>query len=201
MTTFRKTLTRSTAIALAMTCTPAFAQMEEITVTARKVEERLLDTPIAIAAITGEDLAARHIVNLQDLAQNVPGTNVVNQASNGARSDRSFQAVVVRGIAPSSSALQTASIFVDGVPVASSSAIQTITSPERVEVLKGPQSAYFGRQTFAGAINVVNKLPTSEFSGQVTALGGTRSNYDATVEMSGPLAGDALGFQIGRAHV
>ncbi len=193
---FRTRLICSTAIAVVAVAAPALAQMEEITVTARKVEERLLDTPIAIAAITGDDLAARHIVNLQDLAQNVPGTNVVNQASNGARSDRSFQAVVVRGVAPSSSALQTASIFIDGVPVASSSAVQTITSPERVEVLKGPQSAYFGRQTFAGAINIVNKMPAQEFSGTITGMAATRHNYDVTAELSGPLAGDVLGFRV-----
>ena len=192
---FRTKLSGSTAVAIVLAAAPAFAQMEEITVTARKVEERLLDTPIAISALTGADLAARNIVNLQDLAQNVPGTNVVNQATGGGRSDRSFQAIVIRGIAPSSSALQTSSIFIDGAPVASASALQTITSPERVEILKGPQSAYFGRQTFAGAINVVNKMPSADFTGQVSVMGATHANYDATVEASGPLAGDTLGFR------
>ncbi len=79
----RTKLVCSTAIAVAAMTAPALAQIEEITVTARKVEERLLDTPIAINAFTGEDIAARNIVSFQDLAQNTPGTNVVNQASGG----------------------------------------------------------------------------------------------------------------------
>jgi iron complex outermembrane receptor protein len=191
----RTKLVCSTAIAVAAMAAPALAQIEEITVTARKVEERLLDTPIAINAFTGDEIAARNIVNLQDLAQNTPGTNVVNQASGGARSDRSFQAVVMRGISPSGTQLQTSSIFIDGAPVASASAVQTITSPERVEILKGPQSAYFGRQTFAGAINVVNKMPSEEFGGKVSGTAATHANYDTTLELSGPLAGEVLGFR------
>jgi len=167
----------------------------DILVTARRKEERLLDTPIAISAITGDEINARRITSLQDLAQNIPGSNVINQASNGGRSDRSFQAVVLRGVSPSASQLQTASVFIDGVPVASASALQTITAPERVEVLKGPQSAYFGRQTFAGAINIVNKLPSDELTADLSGLAGSRANYDATIELSGPLLGDALGFR------
>ncbi len=107
----------------------------------------------------------------------------------------------MRGISPSGTQLQTSSIFIDGAPVTNASAIQTITSPERVEVLKGPQSAYFGRQTFAGAINIVNKMPSEEFTGQVSGMAATHANYDTSLELSGPLAGDALGFRItGRAN-
>lgn len=168
----------------------------DILVTARRKEERILDTPISINAITGDEISARRITSLQDLAQNVPGSNVINQASNGGRSDRSFQAVVLRGISPSTSQLQTASVFIDGVPVASASALQTITAPERVEVLKGPQSAYFGRQTFAGAINIVNKLPSDDLTASLSGLVGSRANYDATMELSGPLLGDVLGFRV-----
>jgi len=167
----------------------------DIVVTARRKEERILDTPITINAITGDEISARRITSLQDLSQNVPGSNVINQASNGGRSDRSFQAIVLRGVSPSTSQLQTASVFIDGVPVASASALQTITAPERVEVLKGPQSAYFGRQTFAGAINIVNKLPAEDLAASVSGLVGSRANYDATMELSGPLVGEALGFR------
>ncbi|MBB5686256.1 TonB-dependent receptor [Sphingobium boeckii] len=168
----------------------------EILVTARRKEENLLDTPVAIAAFSGDELAARNIVNLQDLSQSVPGANVVNQASNGGRSDRSFQAISLRGIAPTTGNLQTVSVFIDGVPVSSPVALQTITSPERIEIIKGPQSAYFGRQTFAGAINVVNKLPSEELTGSISGMVGTRANYDAIVELSGPILGEKLGFRV-----
>ncbi|MBB5684999.1 TonB-dependent receptor [Sphingobium boeckii] len=173
----------------------------EILVTARRRDENILSTPIAISALTSADLTARGAVTLQNIAESIPGLNLIGQASSGARSDRSFQAVVIRGITPSSTFVQTTSIFIDGVPVSSSTALQSITDPERIEVLKGPQSAYFGRQTFAGAINLVNKLPTDHLTAQVAAMGGTRGNYDFMGQISAPLIDDLLGVRItGRTY-
>ncbi|MDZ5649739.1 TonB-dependent receptor [Nitrospirillum sp. BR 11828] len=169
--------------------------LEEIVVTARRKNEDMLKTPVAITALTGGDIEARGITSTQDLAQFVPGANVVGQASNGGRADRSFQAIVLRGMAPSAAQLQTASLFIDGAPVSNPAAIQTITDPARVEVLKGPQSAYFGRQTFAGAINIVTKDPTEEFNGSIDGMVGTRHNQDFSAEISGPIIPDKLGFR------
>jgi iron complex outermembrane receptor protein len=183
------------------TATPAVAPAVEagppdILVTARRRSENILSTPIAISALTSADLTARGAVTLQNIAESIPGLNLVGQASSGARSDRSFQAVVIRGITPSSTFVQTTSIFIDGVPVSSSTALQSITDPERIEVLKGPQSAYFGRQTFAGAINLVNKLPSDHLTAQLSAMGGTRGNYDLMGEISAPLIDDILGIRV-----
>lgn len=86
-------------------------------------------------------------------------------------------------------------MFIDGVPVTQATALQTITNPARIEVMKGPQSATFGRQTFAGAINVVTKDPSAQLSGSLAGMVGTRANYDVAAELSGPLAGDLLGFR------
>jgi iron complex outermembrane receptor protein len=173
------------------------ANQGDILVTARRKSEDILKTPVAIQALTSADIAARGIVSVQDLAQFVPGLNDVGAATGGARSDRSYQEVVIRGMTPSnSSSSQTTSFFIDGVPVSSATAIQSVNDPERVEVLKGPQSAYFGRETFAGAINIVTKMPTEELSGSVTGLAGTRSNYDVTGAISGPIFGDVLGFRV-----
>ncbi|MDE1150853.1 MAG: TonB-dependent receptor [Azospirillaceae bacterium] len=175
---------------------PAEDGLEEIVVTARRKNEDMQKTPVAITALTGGDIEARGITSTQDLAQFVPGANVVGQASNGGRADRSFQAIVLRGMAPSTSQLQTASLFIDGAPVSNPAAIQTITDPERVEVLKGPQSAYFGRQTFAGAINIVTKDPTEEYSGSIDGMVGTRHNQDFSAEIAGPIIPDKLGFRL-----
>ena len=149
----------------------------DIVVTARRREENLLDTPIAISAFTSEALEQRGIKNLQDLGSFVPGLNIVGQATGGgARADRSFVGVILRGMQPSTSSAQTTSMFIDGVPVSQATALQVLTNPARVEVLKGPQSATFGRQTFAGAINVVTKEPADTLGGQISGMVGTRAN-------------------------
>lgn len=167
-----------------------------IVVTARRREEKLLETPIAISAFTSEALTERGITNLQDLGSFVPGLNIVGQATGGgARADRSFVGVILRGMQPSTSAAQTTSMFIDGVPVGQATALQVLTNPARVEVLKGPQSATFGRQTFAGAINVVTKEASDTLTGALSGMFGTRDNYDASAELSGPLIGDVLGFR------
>lgn len=168
----------------------------DIVVTARRREENLLDTPIAISAFTSEALEQRGIKNLQDLGSFVPGLNIVGQATGGgARADRSFVGVILRGMQPSTSSAQTTSMFIDGVPVSQATALQVLTNPARVEVLKGPQSATFGRQTFAGAINVVTKEPADTLGGQISGMVGTRANCDLSAELSGPLFGDILGFR------
>jgi iron complex outermembrane receptor protein len=165
----------------------------DIVVTARKTNENILKTPIAITALTGADLAARGVTSLTELSQFAPGLKIVSNSSG--RNDRSFQQVIVRGFTPSSSIAQTTSMFIDGVPVSSATGIQTIDDPERVEILKGPQSAYFGRQTFAGAFNIVTKKPTDHLTGSLSAMAGTRNNYDVLGELSGPIFGDVLGFR------
>lgn len=166
----------------------------DIVVTARRKSESILKSPVAIKALTGSDLAARGITTLQDIGNFVPGANVVGQATQGGRADRSFVGVVIRGVTPTTSVSQTSSMFIDGVPIGTATAMQTINNPARVEVLKGPQSATFGRQTFAGAINIVTKDPSNHLTGSIDGMGGSRGNYDASVEVSAPIVGDLNGY-------
>ena len=203
ITSLRHQLCSAAAIALLGAGTSAYAQtksgdsdvveMGEIVVTARKASEDILKTPVAISALTSADLQARGVSTTQDIAAFTPGLKIVNNTSG--RNDRSFQQVIIRGFTPSNSTSQTTSIFIDGVPVGSATAVSSITDPERVEVLKGPQSAYFGRQTFAGAMNIVTKSTPSEMEGSVSAMAGTHNNYDVQASVGGPLLGDVLGFR------
>ncbi|WP_310532292.1 TonB-dependent receptor domain-containing protein [Novosphingobium sp.] len=179
---------------------PAFAQaadetVEEadagaIVVTARKREEDILSTPVTVQAFTAEKLDAKGVTTMQDLAANTPGLNI-NDSSSG-HADRGFQQVVLRGFTPVTTLATTTSLFIDGVPVSSPSAFTSISSPERIEILKGPQSAYFGRNTFAGAVNVVNREPGNEFHGSGLVSYGTHGNQKYRAEIEGPLLEDIL---------
>jgi iron complex outermembrane recepter protein len=169
--------------------------LEEVLVTARKRAEGILETPLAITAVTAADLEAKGITSFNQLVESTPGVNLSNASSGAGRSDRSFQQITLRGMVPSSSQSTLTSTFIDGVPVASPSAIASVADPARVEILKGPQAAYFGRNTFAGAINVVNKDPGDVFGGNLLLMGGNRSNLDFTGSVHGPL-GEKFGFRL-----
>jgi iron complex outermembrane receptor protein len=186
------------AAAVAAALQPAIAAdeggLEEIVVTARKRSEDILKTPIAVTAITGEDIAAKGIVSLTDVSNFTPGFTI--NSVNSGRNDRSFQQITLRGFTPSTTSATLTATFIDGVPVASATGLNAVTNPERVEILKGPQSAYFGRNTFAGAVNVVNRMPGDTFSGEATAMAGTRDNKDIAASIEGPIAGDMLSFRL-----
>ncbi len=167
----------------------------DIVVTARRKEESILKTPISIKALTADEIAAKNITTIQDIGQATPGLNIQQTATQGARADRSFTSIQLRGFVPTTSASQTTSIFIDGAPISVATGLQSLTNPERVEVIKGPQSALFGRQTFAGAINVVTKAPSDHLTGSVALSGGTRANYDVSAEISAPIVEDVLSFR------
>lgn len=193
---FRKTLLGSTGaaalIALTVMPEPAAAQsltIEEITVTARRREESLQDTPLSITAFTADALRQRNITNIYDLSAITP--NFVTTPQLGRRLDRPTirgqSGTLVRGE-------PNASYFVDGVFVSGSATQTTIDALERIEIIRGPQSALFGRATFAGAINFITRQPSDEFEGQFNATVGSHQTYKASGWMSGPLVGDQLKF-------
>ncbi len=197
------TLSSIALVAGLAAATPAMAQTAdaaapaaggEIIVTARKTGEDILKVPVTVTAITSETLDAKGVVSVTDMAASTPGINVNNSSSGHA--DRSFQQVVMRGMTPSTTLATTTSMFIDGVAVSSPSQLSAISNPERVEIIKGPQSAYFGRNTFAGAINVVTKAPGNDWGGEVLGMIGTRENWRLRGSIEGPIVEDLLSFRI-----
>lgn len=198
-----------TAIASTLSAlyTPVYAQaaeasqpktLEVIEVTARKRAENLQEVPVAISALTADDVEKQGIIAISDLSNNSPGFEVSNV--NSSKADRSNQIITIRGFTPSSAIDPTAAVFIDGVPVSSPSALQSIGSPARVEVLRGPQSAYFGRNTFAGAVNVVNKEPSEEWAGSVALTLGNYDHKRLRGDVEGVLVDDILSFRLSAEH-
>jgi iron complex outermembrane receptor protein len=183
-------LVRFSVLALAGFSTAVSAQEEaagisEIVVTARRVEERLQDAPVSIAAFSKETLERAAIQDIDDLANYTS-----NMTFNSGESGR-LSAPILRGIGiiDTRGFDNSVGIFIDGVFV-SGRATQNVgmLDLERVEVVKGPQSALYGRNTFAGAINYVTRQPSSEFSGRLEGtLGSDDLRRDLAV-ISGPLS-------------
>jgi len=183
-------------LAMTMTSTPGYsaadaADIEEVVVTARKVEERLIDVPLSLAAYTAKDLAASGATSIRDVAESTPGLFV--SSSQGRSGDR----ISIRGINTVIPTQGYVGVYVDGVFVGSSSAQGVeLSNLERVEILKGPQSALFGRSTLSGAINYITRKPDDEFGGKLDVTLGEYSRAEISASMWGPLT-DTLSFIIG----
>lgn len=126
-----------------------------IFVKARKRKENLQDVPISIRAISQDELRDANAFGLQDIAELTPGLTYRNVAG--------FAEPTIRGLALQDQLGVQANVgvFIDGVYLNNRSSIEfNNLDLAQVEVLKGPQSALFGRNTFAGAINYTTRNPT-----------------------------------------
>lgn len=164
-----------------------------IMVTARRREESLLETPVTLSVMTAANLAKLNVNNVLDLQAFTPGL-YAQQTSSG-RVDRSYSQIVIRGIADPLN--PTVSVFLDGTPVNFDVINNLGNEVSRVEVLKGPQSAAFGRQSFAGAINVVTRDPGDAFRWNFDGTAGSYSLYDIKASVELPIVKDAIGLRIG----
>jgi iron complex outermembrane recepter protein len=172
------------------------ATLDEIVVTARKVEERLLDVPLTVTAFTSAAIEAAGVTGLKDLAISTPGL-----FTSSALGSRSSDRIAIRGISAVAGTTGFAGVFVDGVYVPSSFAQGIeVSNVERVEILKGPQSALFGRATLSGAINYVTRRPGDEWEGKASATIGEHSHFEFSGLMSGPVSDTLSVLVSGRSY-
>ncbi len=141
-------------------------QLEEIIVTAQKRAESLQDVPISVAVVSGDELRDANLSSLNDMQVMVPNFQMT---------DNNVIAtwVFIRGIGSGSNDgfEQSVGLFVDEIYGGRGRQFRApFLDIERVEVLRGPQGALFGKNTIAGAVNITTSRPTDEFSGYVEAL-------------------------------
>ncbi len=162
-------------------------ELEEVTVTARKREESLQDIPISMVAITEAQIQATDAYDVRDITRLTP--NVTLQTTGGAGTGRFNPNLTFRGLQNTFPVprTQVGAVFLDGNYVLFGVNAINTADIERVEVLRGPQNAYFGRNTFAGAINFISKTPGDEFSGRVGASATDRGSNDLSASVEGPL--------------
>ena len=188
------------AAVLAVTAAPAMAQnaapLEEIVVTAQQREQSLQDVPIAISAFNTEDIQKNMFRDVTDFVGRVPNASFI---SNGARSRRAISMRGITNFVNSNQARRTATFgfYLDGFNLATSSINPPIMDIERIEVLRGPQSTYFGANALGGGINVTSVAPKSdEFEGSIMADYGRFDTLDVEGTLNIPLVKDVLGARI-----
>jgi len=196
--------TALTAFAMCAT-TPATAQVGsgaaqaepasalDIVVTAQRREERLIDVPIAVTALSGDTLANNQVRGIDTLQQLVPSltfTQSTNDLNNNVRIRGVGTALFNVGLESS------VSFVVDGVVLSrQGQGFQDLIDIERIEVLRGPQGVLFGKNATAGVINVVTKRPSDSLTFEGEAVIAEQDEYRLRGSVSGPL-GTRAGFRL-----
>jgi len=188
--------------------TPTFAQtaaspdhagpvetIGEVVVTSRRRAERLQEVPLAITAITADQLNVAGAKDLQDVLNQTPGVTLFGTPA------ESNQNPVIRGEAnlnDQGGAPPNVAVFADGIYIQNNSAYSLgLLDLDRVEIVKGPVSALYGRTGFAGAINYVSKKPTDDFHSTGDVELGQYGRYNVTADVNGPIVAGLLRAGLG----
>jgi len=157
--------------------------LEEIIITAQKRDQSMQDVPISVAAMPGDTIQNKGLTKLEDISGSIPSLHVGEA--------QVTSQIFIRGIGSGVNAgfEQSVGTYVDGIYYGRGRQSRgTLFDIQRVEVLKGPQGTLFGKNTIAGAMNIITADPTDELEGFVSAL--YEFEHDETIMegvFSGPL--------------
>jgi outer membrane receptor protein involved in Fe transport len=177
--------------------------LEEIIVTARKREERLIDTPQSVSVLSSDTLSKLGAVQFQDFANTIPGLSFNTSGAGETQ-------ISLRGVTAGFDISPTVGIYVDDVPFGSSASFTKAAAHaldvalfdiKQVEVLRGPQGTLYGASTMGGLIKYVSKRPDSErFGADMRAsTSGTQDggmSYDLAMAVNTPLATDKAALRM-----
>ncbi len=173
--------------------------IEEMIVTATKREESIQDVPIAVSAFSGEDLTARGVQDIYGLQEVSPSIAVYssNSTSNGGT-------LRIRGVGTTGNnpGLEAAvGTFIDGIYRSRAGlAFNDLTDVDRVEILRGPQGTLFGKNTVAGAVNIITRKPEFENSASLTVGVGNLDSQEYGFIGNAVLSDDVLAGRIAYSY-
>ncbi|WP_269220105.1 TonB-dependent receptor [Brevundimonas vesicularis] len=164
------------------------ATVDDIVVTARRRAESLQDVPVAVTAVSGEQLEARGALDITELARSTPSLTL-----NAARGSNSTLISFIRGVGqqdPLWGFDPGVGLYIDDVYVARpQAAVLDIFDVERVEVLRGPQGTLYGRNTIGGAIKyVTSRINADEPEGRLRASYGSYNQRDVIASAQLPFS-------------
>lgn len=168
--------------------------LEEVVVTARKKPESLMDAPVAVSVVSGASMDQSGITNLEQIAAQIPGLQLGRAAQTSSIYIRGIGSGINKGFE------QSVGMYVDGIYQSRSRQFtQSMVDLERVEVLRGPQSLLFGKNTVAGAIKVETSSAEvgDPLNGYITLDAEEYGTYRGT----GVVAGDITDTLAGRIAV
>jgi len=172
--------------------------IEEVLVTARRREERLVDTPIAVTAISDVDIDRRNLKDLAGIAKLVP--NMAFDLGTGSTGSANNAQIFIRGIGQQDFLFTSdpgVGLYIDGVYFPrGTGVVMDMVDLEQIEVLRGPQGTLFGKNTIGGTINITSRKPDGERSLTGNATFGSRDRIDAQIAANLPLIDDVLSLRV-----
>ncbi|TAK54498.1 MAG: TonB-dependent receptor [Gammaproteobacteria bacterium] len=172
------------------------AELDEVLVTARKVAESMQEAPVAVSVLSGDELAARSVSQLNDVQRYAPNLTFFPSGIMGESSGQ----VYIRGVGQFDyfvTADPGVGIYVDGVYLGRSLGnLLDIVDVERIEVLRGPQGTLYGKNTIGGAINVISSRPTDDFAGFFDIKTGSYGRLNARANLSLPIQPGVLAAKL-----
>ncbi|MEH6593087.1 MAG: TonB-dependent receptor, partial [Halioglobus sp.] len=195
----RNSLSIAIATAIGLTAMPMVvkaqgAMLEEVVVIARKREESLQETPVAVTVMSEDALKEANIRDLGDLTRVVPGLDT--------RSGDKFAAFSIRGVGSrggkSVSTDPAVGVYVDGIFIPrSDSQLVDVISMQSIQVLRGPQGTLFGKNTAGGALLLTSVKPDSELGGELSTDVGNMGRLNLNGNFNLPVGDDlALRFTV-----
>lgn len=168
--------------------------VERIEVSAQRRIEPLQEVPAAVNALSARQLEVRGVTTTQDFVAAIPNMQF----------DQSFthlnSFVVLRGVTQINNADSPVAIVVDGVPQNNQKQFRmNLFDIQRIEVLKGPQGALYGRNALGGAVNIVTKAPSASFEGFGGFTLANGSDHTVNAGISAPLGAGAA-FRLVAQH-
>jgi len=161
--------------------------LEEITVIARRVEERLEDVPASVSVLTEDALRRSGVASVEGVVNLTPGVSMVTKTAEVGDTQ-----INIRGINGARDAESNVALVVDGILKTNTAQIAQMHGKlVQVEVLKGPQGAYYGRNAAAGAFVLSTKKPGEEMIVDVSAKLGENSVQGFTTIIEGPISDNA----------
>ncbi|TAM20338.1 MAG: TonB-dependent receptor [Rhodanobacter sp.] len=163
-------------------------KLEAVMVTAQRRSQNLQEVPIAVTALDEAQLSARGIQNVSDMGAVAPNLTVMNAPGNASSSAISIRGAI--NINPAPYWDQPVGMYVDGVYLGKTQGnVFDLLNLERIEVLRGPQGTLFGRNTMAGAVNLVTRAPSGVFTGDASVGIGNYGSKVSKVTMDLPAMG------------
>ncbi|GAA6183645.1 MULTISPECIES: TonB-dependent receptor [Alteromonadaceae] len=160
-------------------------EYEVVVVTAQKRTQQLSEVPIAISSFSASSIEQTGITQLTELADFIPNLSIT-------RTTDFTSAITIRGVGANSRNIgfdTRVGVYLDGVYLGQSPALnQELLDLERVEVLRGPQGTLFGKNTVAGAINLISKKPSDELEGKLSASIGNMGAREIQGQINVPIS-------------
>ncbi len=168
--------------------------LQEVVVTARKVQENLERVPISITAFNSAKLQSLGAQSIADIAKFTPNLGIDSTAAVSGSTIAST--IFIRGVGQTDFTLNSdpaVGVYLDGVYLARSvGSLLDLVDTQSVQVLRGPQGTLFGMNTIGGAIVVTSTPPSPEASGHVEVEGGNFARHNVKLDLNAPISDTLL---------